>query len=63
MRIEIKQEGAEYSVYVDGVRMVDRESCIVADNITHQLQTGSRDLTEASEVAQSIVESFKLPLG
>jgi len=52
---ELKQEGGCWSVFVDGVRMVDRESFTVADRIRERVDDPSLDdLSEATEVARAI---------
>lgn len=52
MNVEVKQEGGYWSVYVNGRRMVDRESFAVADRVREALERP--DLSEAGEAAQSI---------
>jgi hypothetical protein len=54
MVVEVKHENGYYSVYVNGRRMVDRESFTIANNIAERLKTGKRDFTESSEVAEAI---------
>jgi hypothetical protein len=54
--VEIREEGRfAWSLYVDGRRMVDRESFTVVDRIRECLENpGRHPNSEASEVAQSI---------
>ena len=64
MTIEVRHENAYYSVFVNGVRLVDRESFAVADRIADHLRHPERyDNSECAEVAESIRrwagESFK----
>jgi len=55
MTTEIRREGGYWSLFVDGVRMVDRESFTVADRIRERVEDPSLDdLSEATEVARAI---------
>lgn len=54
MIVDVRREAGCWSVYVDGRRMVDRESFAVADRIRLAL-LGQDDVTgECVEVARSI---------
>ena len=54
MKIELKKTASNWSIFVDGYRVMDRESFAVADRIRQELQNPSGRMTEASEVADSI---------
>ena len=55
MQIEVKREGAYWSVYVDGIRTVDRESFATADRIAEALRHPERQgPSESNDVAESI---------
>lgn len=56
MTIEVRHEDGYHSVYVDGQRLVDRESFIVAHNIAACLRDPLVDIgTESREVADAIL--------
>ena len=57
IRYEIKREAGYYSVYdsVTGLRLVDRESLTIAENIAERANDPAKDdRTEAADVARSI---------
>jgi hypothetical protein len=55
MTVEVKNESGYWSVYVDNVRTVDRESYTVANNVAEALRNPLRwEPTEAYEVAGAI---------
>jgi len=55
MKIEVKREAGFWSVYVNGLRVVDRESYSIASRIADELESpGCHFPSEASEVAASI---------
>lgn len=55
MQVEIRKESGYWSVFVNGQRMVDRESFAVADRIVDELkQPGCHYPSESWEVAESI---------
>ena len=55
MKIEVRKDGSYWSIYVDDVRMVDRESYQVAQNIADEIEFPSRSCpSECAEVARSI---------
>lgn len=59
MNVEIKREVGYYSVYVDGMRMVDRESLIIAEAIKRNIeQPERREFTESAEVARQICDWY-----
>jgi hypothetical protein len=58
LKVELRKEDGYWSVYVNGVRTVDRESFSVADRIKQQLEHPTSDHSEAGEVAESIRKHF-----
>lgn len=58
LKVELRQEGGYWSVYVNGQRTVDRESFSVADRIKSELERPTTRHTEAGEVAESIRRHF-----
>jgi len=55
MRAELRREGSYWSVYVNGVRTVDRDSYTVASRVVDELHNpGCHAMSEATEVARSI---------
>ena len=52
--VEVKQEAGYWSVYVNGQRMVDRESHTIADRVAGMVRSGQYDRSECAEVARSI---------
>ena len=56
MKVEVrKQSEFEWSVYVDGERIIDRESYTVANNIAWHLENPAKwDYSESCEVASQI---------
>jgi len=55
MQTEVRNEGGCWSVFVDGQRMVDRESFTVADRVKWYLDNPQRwDHSESCDVADSI---------
>lgn len=55
--IELRREGGFWSLYVDGLRLIDRESFAIADRIADRLRRPELDdLSEATEVARAIRE-------
>lgn len=54
-RIEVRHEAGYWSVYVNGQRLVDRESYEIAHQIAHHLaHPEEHDNSESAEVAESI---------
>ena len=52
---EIKREDGYWSLYVNGVRMIDRESFAVVDRVRERVDNPAlEDNSEATEVARSI---------
>lgn len=52
---EIRREGGYWSLFVDGQRMIDRESFAVVDRVKERVDNPALDdLSEATEVARSI---------
>lgn len=55
MKIEVRNEAGCYSVFVDDIRMVDRESFAIADRVADCLRNSNAyPNSECSEVAESI---------
>jgi len=55
MKIEVAHEAGFWSVYVNGLRMVDRESYSIASRVADELrEPGCHAPSEATEVARSI---------
>ena len=55
MKTELRQESGYWSLYVDGVRTIDRESFAVADSVRYHLDNPQAyDNSESAEVADSI---------
>ena len=54
-RAEVRAEGGYFSVFVDGRRMVDRESFTIAERVAERVNDPRLDdNSEATEVARSI---------
>ena len=55
MKINVRKDAGYYSVFVNDIRMVDRESFAVADRIANCLRNSNAHAnSEASEVAAAI---------
>lgn len=55
MQTEIRREGGYWSLFVDGVRTIDRESFAIVDRVRVELeQPGTFPHSECAEVARSI---------
>lgn len=60
MKIEIRKDGADWTLYVNGLPRVQRESYALVDNIAYALNhPGLAWATEAGEVAESIRRSVE----
>ena len=58
MKTEVIHEAGYYSVYVDGARMVDRESFAVADRVAECIRNpNAHPHTESRQVADAILAS------
>ena len=58
LNVAVRQEGGYWSVFVNDVRCVDRESFTVAHNIAREIVTPSGEPTECGNVADTIREHF-----
>jgi hypothetical protein len=54
--VEVRNEGGYFSVFVNGQRLVDRESYQIAENVAHALRNPEEwQRTESHEVAGQIL--------
>lgn len=58
LHVEVKREAGDFSVYVNGTRLVDRESFTVADRIATMVRSARYDTSESAEVARQIRAHF-----
>ena len=57
MTIELRKTGSFWSVFVNGYRLVDRESYAIASRVVDELKSpGCHAPSEATEVARSIAK-------
>ncbi len=55
MKTELRNEGGYWSLFVDGICTIDRESFAVADRVRYHLEHAhAYDNSESAEVADSI---------
>jgi len=54
MRTEIKRDSEYYTLYVEGIPTVSRESLTICESVRDALEGRGRACTESDEVAESI---------